>query len=490
MNVTRKNNKKRSIWGVYEHRDDVIHMMQKFYEQYFIDNLIKVFRRYNKDKLEISINGLVCFANKDCDLVRSLQDNISSYGITVKLDGGSEIVEDIDVQCINRSNGSTFCTKFQIQDIPSIIEQSSKTDIPLVCLIIMKSIALVISKIKVLYKAIILDLDDTLWYGTLSEVGIEKIKEDMKSDRGVPFISFMKFIKLLAEELGVFLAICSKNEHENVVNAIESLDNEIFPIKNYIDFIIANDNDKSENIALITNKLSILPDSVIFIDDNPIVRDQVRCNMPEIFVPEWRNHYELITILTTGCCFERNKLSIKAQTRKKQYQMILAERNNNSLPSLSIKVIKDTNHINASDLYSKSNQFNFSQLNRNFEGCALSTCFEIFRKDGKSLGICSAITYVMSSKTLTLLNWAMSCRFFEIGVEETVLLYLEEIAESRKISIQFNDSGYNKKAKELIDKYPNIFMGDSSLGLKEIALTEEMKKILCNNTNLNIIQNG
>ena len=46
------------------------------------------------------------------------------------------------------------------------------------------------------------------------------------------------------------------------------------------------------------------------------------------------------------------------------------------------------------------------------------------------------------------------------------------------------------KAKELIDKYPNILMGDSSLGLKEIALTEEMKKILCNNTNLNIIQNG
>ena len=462
-------------------------MMQNYYEQYFIDNLVKVFRRYNKDELAITINGLICFANKNCDLVCSLLQKISSYGITIKLDGASETIEDIDVKCMNSSNGSTFCTKFQIQDIPSIIEQSSKTDIPLVCLIIMKSVALVISKIKVLYKAIILDLDDTLWYGTLSEVGIEKIKEDMKGDRGIPFISFMKFIKLLAEELGVFLAICSKNEHENVVNAIESLDNEIFPIKDCIDFVIANNNDKNENIILITKRLSILPDSVIFIDDNPIIRDQVRCNIPEIFVPEWRNHYELITILTTGCCFERNKLSIKAQTRKKQYQMILAERNNNSLPSLSIKVIKDTNHIDASDLYSKSNQFNFSQLNRNFEDYAQSLCFEIFRKDGKSLGICSAITYVMSSKTLTLLNWAMSCRFFEIGVEETVLLYLEEIAESRKISILFNDSGYNKKAKELIDKYPNIFIINPSSESKGIIFTEETKKILRNNTNLNLI---
>lgn len=465
-------------------------MTQNYYEHYFIDNLVKVFRRYNKDDIEITIKGLICFANKDCDLVQSLLKSMSLYGIRIKLDGGSETVEDIDVLCVNCSNGTTVCTKFQIQDIPSVIEQSSKTDIPLVCLIIMKSVALVISKIKILYKAIILDLDDTLWDGTLSEVGIEKIEKNMKTDRGIPFVSFMKFIKLLAEELGVFLAICSKNECNHVVNAIEKLDIEAFPIKNHIDFIIANNNDKSENIALITQKLSILPDAVIFIDDNPIVRDQVRHSMPEVFVPEWRNHYELITILTTGCCFERNKLSIKAQTRRKQYQMILAERNKNSLPSLSVKVLKDENHVDATDLYSKSNQFNFSQQNRRFTDDAQSSCFEIFRKDGKSLGICSAITYIVSPSTLTLLNWAMSCRFFEIGVEETVLLYLEEIAESRKISIQFNDSGYNKKAKELIDKYPNIFMGDSSLGLKEIALTEEMKKILCNNTNLNIIQNG
>ncbi len=40
-----------------------------------------------------------------------------------------------------------------------------------------------------------LDLDDTLWSGTLSEVGIDKIKENLQSEQGATFIAFMKFVK-------------------------------------------------------------------------------------------------------------------------------------------------------------------------------------------------------------------------------------------------------------------------------------------------------
>jgi len=62
----------------------------------------------------------------------------------------------------------------------------------------MKSVAKIICEIKILYKAIVLDLDDTLWAGTLSEVGIEQIEKNMNSFEGEPFIYFMRFIKSLA----------------------------------------------------------------------------------------------------------------------------------------------------------------------------------------------------------------------------------------------------------------------------------------------------
>src|SRR5690606_20167594 len=117
---------------------------------------------------------------------------------------------------------------YQIQNLPTIVELSSKTDIPAVGIIIMKIVALIISKLKILYKAIVLDLDDTLWMGTLSEVGIDKIKGNLQSEQGATFIAFMKFVKTLANELGIFITICSRNDSKMVETAIEELDDNIF----------------------------------------------------------------------------------------------------------------------------------------------------------------------------------------------------------------------------------------------------------------------
>ena len=164
----------------------------------------------------------------------------------------------------------------------------------------------------------------------------------------------MKFVKGLAEELGVYVVICSRNKTKNVENAIEELDNNIFPIKNYIDCIIANNNDKSLNISLIAKELSILPDAIVFVDDNSIIRNEVRNNLPRVFVPEWGNHDELTTILTMACCFDRNTLSINSQKRRSQFKVLQTARMQNSLPQLFIKVNHDdANHTQAKELYNK-----------------------------------------------------------------------------------------------------------------------------------------
>ena len=131
------------------------------------------------------------------------------------------------------------------------------------------------------------------------------------------------FRHLLADELGVFITICSRNDSKMVESTLEELNDNIFPIKNQIDYIIANNNDKSENIRIIAEQLSILPKSIVFIDDNQIVRDEVKRQLPEVFIPEWSNHNELVTQLIAGCVFERVELSLNSQNRRQQYRIIM-----------------------------------------------------------------------------------------------------------------------------------------------------------------------
>ena len=109
----------------------------------------------------------------------------------------------------------------------------------------MQIISQIMCKSKIVYKAVILDLDDTIWKGTLAEDGIDAIKQNLLSNDAIPFIGFMRFIQALAKELGLYIAICSRNDNEKVLSAIDRLDENEFPLKGQIDCIVANYNDKT-----------------------------------------------------------------------------------------------------------------------------------------------------------------------------------------------------------------------------------------------------
>ena len=462
--------------------------MNNKYLNIYMTDFVMAFRRYNTSSYHVSIGGIERFTTGNSDYVETLLEQLRLYNINVELCSGSDSdsVQSFDVECQDTSIGSSFFFQYQIMGIPSLVDISSKTGIPLVCLIIMKVVAMVICKLKVLYKVVALDLDDTLWKGTLAEIGIEQIKANLHSKEGAPFISFMRFIKILAEELGVFVAICSRNDSEIVTSAINELDESIFPIKNQIDIIVANNNNKSDNIALIAHQLSVLPGSIVFIDDNKIIRDEVKTVVPDVFVPDWEDHEDLITALIAGCIFDRNELSQRSKSRRKQYQVILAEKRKNTLPSFPLQVSKDLNHKNSIELYAKSNQFNFSQQNNSFDDNSESIFFEMYREGGESLGVCSALTFRLAPDEMTVINWAMSCRFFEIGVEEAILLYITELAGLRNVLIKFHDSGLNLKVKELLTKYPGMFIDTQQQKKKKILFTCESIDTLRNRTNLRI----
>ena len=427
----------------------------------YMNDFVKKFRILNKDYLEITISGLTNFIPKNDRSLTWLIEQLKQNNFSIEFEGSEESINEIYITCKNKTKKINYNFKYQIQNLPYLVEVSSKTDISVVGIILTKIIAQIIIKIRILYKAIILDLDETLWKGTISEDGIDRIKENMIAKIGAPYIDFMKFVKGLGDELGIYIAICSRNDIKLIESTINNFDTRIFPLKNHIDCIIANHNDKSENIRIIAEQLSILPDSIVFIDDNQIVRDEVRNNLPGVFVPDWKSHNELVSQLIVGCTFDRVELSLNSQNRRKQYKILQAERKQNSLPELLIKVNDDLEHIQAKELYSKSNQFKLVSEQIDYSDTK-SLYFEVYRSNGESLGVCSAITYsLLNYSKCVILNWAISCRYFEVGLEELIILFLIEKMTNKVVyfTCQYNEE--NKKVQEFINKYHGEIISDS-----------------------------
>lgn len=460
-------------------------MISNKYIEFYERNLIKPFRRNCKDTFKISFYGILNFIDRTDPLIKDIIKRFKDNGFVLEFIDASESISSIDIEYTVNGSREKIC--YNISELTSYIKISSETQIPLSGIIIMKALAKIIYQHKVLYKAVVLDLDDTLWPGTLSEIGTDTIIENLQSDYGKPFISFMSFIKCLAEEMGIYIAICSRNDSSEVEKTIEKLNEDIFPIKHQIDCIIANDNAKSENIKLISSQLSILPSAIVFIDDNHIVRDEVSDELPEVCVPDWNNHSELVTMFIAGCLFDRFELSLNSKNRRKQYKIIQSEKKKNRLPKLTIKINEDKDHIQSSKLYSKSNQFKLS-INERLGNSAKSVFLEIFRENGDSLGICSVFTYDLDvDDCFHVLNWAISCRYFGIGLEEFILLSFIKFAHSKRIILHFNRTEMNLKVQELIQKYPSLFSKLSDSEYIELNVTEQNINELRNNTSLELV---
>ena len=81
-------------------------------------------------------------------------------------------------------------------------------------ILLMKILSKIVCQNKIIFKALILDLDDTLWPGTIAEEGLDAIKRNLRSPCGKPFVNFMWFVRTLAQEYGLFVAICTRNHEQ------------------------------------------------------------------------------------------------------------------------------------------------------------------------------------------------------------------------------------------------------------------------------------
>lgn len=110
-------------------------------------------------------------------------------------------------------------------------------------------------------KAVVVDLDNTLYEGVLGEDGFEDLI--LTPEHAAVQLE----LKRLKEE-GFFICAASKNEEADVIEMFERRSD--FPLK-LDDFTVikADWNSKAENIKAMAGTLNIGPEAMLFLDDNP-----------------------------------------------------------------------------------------------------------------------------------------------------------------------------------------------------------------------------
>lgn len=130
-------------------------------------------------------------------------------------------------------------------------------------------------------KALVADLDNTLWGGVVGEDGANGIALGAEYP-GAAYRALQRAI-LDLHRRGIVLAVCSKN---NRADALEVLGGhrEMLLRPEHFTVLRINWKDKIENLREIAAELNLGLDALAFLDDSPAERERVRRGLPEVAV--------------------------------------------------------------------------------------------------------------------------------------------------------------------------------------------------------------
>jgi FkbH-like protein len=217
-------------------------------------------------------------------------------------------------------------------------------------------------------RLIAVDLDNTLWGGVVGEDGVAGIKVGGDFP-GNAYAAFQAALKRLSAR-GIALAVTSKNDEAIALEAIDGLPAMVLRKSDFVASRI-NWNPKWQNIQEVCADLALGLESVLFIDDNPVEREQVRRNLPGVKVlelPDDPARYVdallacpwIETLSFTAEDFRRVE-SYKARDRIQRERQSAANLDE-FFASLGMKLhlapMSAQNAARAAQLVSKTNQFN------------------------------------------------------------------------------------------------------------------------------------
>lgn len=299
-------------------------------------------------------------------------------------------------------------------------------------------------------KAFALDLDNTLWGGVIGDDGQEGIEIGHETSVSQAYTEFQKYIKS-HKNLGVLLSVCSKNDEENAVLGLNHPDSILSPD----DFVSikANWNTKDSNISEIASDINILPDSIVFIDDNPAEREIVKSQLSNVLAPDIKNIENYIQIIDRAGYFEMTSFSEDDLKRNEMYKKNAERANqqkqfadyNEYLLSLDMNaVIDDFDPVYLQrivQLTNKSNQFNLTT--KRYTQAEMEEVFHsddyirLYGKLADKFGDNGVVSVVIGKKDNSALHidlWLMSCRVLKRDMEFAMLDELVRKCRENNIS--------------------------------------------------------
>lgn len=167
-------------------------------------------------------------------------------------------------------------------------------------------------------KCLVLDLDNTLWGGIVGEDGPTGIRLGVEHP-GAHYIAIQRAALDLAQR-GILLAVCSKNNTNDAMEAIDHHPSMLLRREQFACLRI-NWNDKARNLREIAEELNISVDSLVLLDDNPVERELVRGLLPEAYVlePHSSKPQDMLRAIRECPLFERLHVGKDDRERVKMY---------------------------------------------------------------------------------------------------------------------------------------------------------------------------
>ena len=288
-------------------------------------------------------------------------------------------------------------------------------------------------------RCLVVDLDNTLWGGLIGDDGLEGIVIGQGTPVGEAHLETQR-VALSLRGRGIALAVSSKNEHGIGCRPFREHPDMLLKERHFAVLQI-NWKDKASNIKAIADTLSLGLESIVFLDDNPVEREQVRRALPEVAVLELPADPALHArcLLASGY-FEAISFSDEDRARADCYQAnaarsVLIESSGDLDAfhrSLEMKIgfapFDKTGRERIAQLIAKSNQFNLTTRRYTAaevaaieqDECVFTLQVRLADRFGDN-GMISVVICRNGGDAWEIDTWLMSCRVLGCRVEEAVL---------------------------------------------------------------------
>jgi FkbH-like protein len=284
-------------------------------------------------------------------------------------------------------------------------------------------------------KCLVWDLDNTLWDGVLLEDQNVVLRPEVPS-----------IIKTL-DERGILHSIASRNEASLAVEKLRQ-----FGLAEYFLWPQINWNSKSDNVKLISERLSLGLDCFAFVDDQPFERAEVSFVHPEVLcldaadlalIPDLeRMHPRFITDES-----KTRRLMYLSDVRRQEAEREFTGNNEAFLAKLDLEFtisrVGDDDLKRAEELTVRTHQLNTTGYTYTYEELdelrhspdhllLIAGLDDTFGSYGK-IGLC-VVERGQEAWTIKLL--LMSCRVISRGVGTVLLTYLMKLAQEAGVTLR------------------------------------------------------